>query len=214
MSHYEAYFLGHQRGGNIGQLYRTPLYIQKGRGLGNLFRGVQRLYGVIAPYLKPYLRKAGIALGGETQRLASQVLQNFGTEPIGKILRKEGKKSLMNLTEKAENKLKELRSGLQQGSGRRKPLIKHDLALTSHIPGLDSHQIRPMKRVSKKSKNIKKRKVKSGKKRVKKRKTSKRKRAVKAKVFKSRPRKKSGKVTKKRGASLEKKQFLKQLFKA
>lgn len=185
MSHYDAYFLSPQLGGGIGPLYRTPIYIQRGRGLGSAFRGLLRL-------IFPSIKSAGTALLKEAGSAGLNVLSQLNSRPIEEVLKSQAKKSFSNLSIKAENKLKKFRDDLQTGSGRGRKRIKRDLIENLPINNLLMASKGSSRR--KPSRKVKKRKARKGK-------VSKKNRVKKGRV-----------VRKKRSSKTARTKYLKQLF--
>lgn len=161
MSHYDTYFKFPQLGGGIGPLYRAPIYVQRGRGLGSAFKGFLRL-------IFPSIKSAGSALLKEAASAGLNVLSQHNSAPMKEILKSQAKKSFSNLSLKAEDKLKRLRNEMQTGSGSKR--IKRDLNRNSGINNSlmalkASSKRRPrrkVKRKARKSRVLKKNRVKKG----------------------------------------------------
>lgn len=114
MSQYDQFFSQVQIGrgiSDIGPIYKSRAVFQRGRGLSSVFQGLLRI-------LRPYIASGTKALKKEGFRAASEILGKVGQgQPIRNILKEQGNKSLMNLSEKAGNKLDEIRNELLTGQG-------------------------------------------------------------------------------------------------
>lgn len=111
-TYYKQYYLRQSGGGlsDIGSIYKTPLFHQKGRG------GIGNFFGSVLRHFRPLLSSGLSALKSEAIKTGSAVLSEIGKKPIRKILKEQGTIALNNLSERGINKIKKM----QKGSGRRK----------------------------------------------------------------------------------------------
>lgn len=196
MSRYEGYFLNAQKGGrisDIGDVYRSSRYLQRGRGIGDVFSGMIK-------WITPYLLKGTKALGQEALRSGSEILSNMGTKPLGELVQDQRDRSIKNLSEKAGNTLKRMSQAMGTGSG----VKRRKLNTMGVIDSLDGLTTTPARKKKPRKKPIKKRTKKVGK--VRKKKTGPR------KTKKKTQKKKKKKTTKKRTKRPSKTAFLKSLF--
>jgi hypothetical protein len=108
MNRYERFFNSQQGGSsnfdNIGPIYRARYHRQTGSGLGSVFKTLWSL-------LSPHLLSAGRALGTEAIRSGTEALTDLGKKPLKRILREQGTKSVNNLLNQAEDKIKKIQRG-------------------------------------------------------------------------------------------------------
>lgn len=105
-----------QRGGSIadiGDLYKGPVFVQKGHGVGSFFNGLVR-------YLKPVFTSGLSALKEQSLKSGQAIIRDLGHKAIPDILKEQTVIAAENLANKAVNKLKRK---LQEGSGRTKRKI-------------------------------------------------------------------------------------------
>lgn len=111
--------------GDIGILYRNPVYFQKGSGLGlgSLFLGLSK-------YLLPALKKTGEVLTSQAIKSGKGVIGEMANTAIGRsnksirqILSDQGSEAINNLSGEAIRRLKR-KLGTQDGSGRPSKRIK------------------------------------------------------------------------------------------
>lgn len=105
-SYYDQYYVKQAGSGlaDIGGFYRSPVFLQRGRGIGNFFSGV---YKYIAPFLTPGLH----ALKEQAIKSTSAALSDIGKKPLKRILSEQGKIALNDLTERGYNKFKRMQKG-------------------------------------------------------------------------------------------------------
>lgn len=103
---------------DIGDLYKGPIYIQKGSGfgLGGFFSGLYK-------YLIPMLKKTGQALAEQAIKSGKGVVGDVASTAIGRsnknirqILSDQGEEAINNLSKKTIRGLKR-KLGTQSGSG-------------------------------------------------------------------------------------------------
>lgn len=151
MSHYDSYFAGRQVGfgiEDIGPVYRSRIHYQRGRGLSDVFSGLIR-------FVTPYLISGTKAVGKEALRSGSELLANLGSQPIGQMLKQQRDISMQNLSQKAEDKIKQIRSSLMSGKG-----IKRRRSNVTDLIASLSKKRRTTKK-GKKKKTVKKSKTKT-----------------------------------------------------
>lgn len=155
MSRYDRYFLN-QIGGapEIGPVYRRHAFIQRGRGLGNIFTNLIK-------FLRPYIYSGTKAVGQEVLRSGSEILGNLGTQPIQELLKSQRDKSVKNLALKAEHKLNKLNSsgrGIKTMTGRDDSFIRQ-LKSAKRRLGISKSDGDPPKKRSKKKPVVEKREI-------------------------------------------------------
>lgn len=99
-SYYTRYYLI-QSGGNlndIGELYRSPLIYQRGRGIGSFFSGLLR-------YLQPIVSSGAKVLKQQAIKTGKAILEDAASKPMKDILREQGKAAAQELAQKGINKL-------------------------------------------------------------------------------------------------------------
>lgn len=110
-SHYTQYYLN-QAGSSladIGGLYKSPIFYQRGRGgIGNFFAGIFK-------YLNPLISSGFSAIKNEALKSGSAILSEVGKKPMKTILKEQGQIAVNNLTERGLNKIRKM----QKGSGKR-----------------------------------------------------------------------------------------------
>lgn len=106
---YRRYFL-QVGGGDIGPVYRSSYYKQRGRGLGNFFRGLWK-------FVKPLVTGGIKAVGREARDTGIRVLSDIGTgKPIKEVFQERSMEAIDNLKRKAEDKISRM-----TGAGLRAP---------------------------------------------------------------------------------------------
>lgn len=107
--------------GDIGTIYRNPVYYQRGSGLGlgSLFLGLSK-------YLIPALKQTGRALTNQALKSGKGVIEDIASTAMGRsnkslrqILSDQGSDAITELSSKAIRGLKR-KLNTQSGSGKRK----------------------------------------------------------------------------------------------
>jgi hypothetical protein len=135
--HYNNPHLYGESFGNIGEIYKSPYRIQKGRalryyyaqgqGLGSVFRGVLH-------FLTPLIKSGSKAVGKELLRSGTELLENMDTQtPMKDLLKRQSNKALSNLRMSALDKIKSFQSGQGLRAIKRKD-IDFDQFITSMNP--------------------------------------------------------------------------------
>jgi hypothetical protein len=148
---YVNYFLSQQGGSmnDIGNLYKSKHLFQK--GYGNSFTTIQHGYGIgnffngLYKLISPLLFSGLNAVKSEAVNLGKNVLNDYGSESIGKLLNKYGIESVENLKSKAESKIKQM-SG--KGIKRRRKAIKKENNVKFHQSEIKPSTVRNKKRKS------------------------------------------------------------------
>lgn len=99
-SYYTRYYLL-QSGGNlvdIGELYRSPIIYQRGKGIGSFFTGLLR-------YLQPLFSSGAKVLKEQAIKTGKAILKEAGNKPINDILKEQGKSAVEELAQKGINKM-------------------------------------------------------------------------------------------------------------
>lgn len=111
MSHapYTKYYTQQAGSGltDIGVLYKSPRYIQKGRGIGDFFGSVYR-------GLQPLITSGLSVLKDEGLKTTASIINNIGRKPLDDILKEEGRRVVHSLADRGINKMC---SGRQGGKG-------------------------------------------------------------------------------------------------
>ena len=107
--------------GDIGAIYRAPLVIQKGRGIGSFFSGLGR-------FLKPLFVSGLDALRDQSLKTGQNILRDIGSKPLRTIIRDQTIEAAQGLADKAVNKLK---WKMQDGSG--KTIKRRKLKIKRHL---------------------------------------------------------------------------------
>lgn len=126
-SHYTRYYLV-QSGGNladIGEVYRSPLIYQRGKGIGSLFSGLLR-------YLQPVFTSGAKALKQQALKTGKAILQEVGSKPITNILKEQGKAAAQELAQKCIDKLFDSMGGADANS--RMLIKRRNPFATLHLP--------------------------------------------------------------------------------
>lgn len=107
-----SYYLTHQRGGglaDIGGLYRAPVFIQRGRGVGSFFAG---LWKYIAPLAVSGLK----TIGKQSLKTGADVLSDLAEgKNLKSTLREHSHQAAKDLAKRGINKLRTLH---EEQSGR------------------------------------------------------------------------------------------------
>lgn len=156
--------------GDIGGLYRNPIYYQKGSGLGlgSLFLGLSK-------YLIPILTKTGRALSKQAIKTSKGVIGDMAATAMGRsnksvrqILSDQGSEAISELSDKVIRGLKR-KLNTQSGSGRKRiKALTRVKKQTSVLPKLKRKR-RVRKKQKKKKTKKPRRKTKSKKKKTTKR---------------------------------------------
>lgn len=110
---YTQYYLI-QSGGNltdIGELYRSPIIYQRGRGIGSFFSGLLK-------YFQPLVASGAKVLKQQAIKTGKAILEEGGSKALKDILKEQGKAAAQELTQKGINKLFDS----MDGAGNRKPI--------------------------------------------------------------------------------------------
>lgn len=103
MSHPDSFI--YQSGGSIGDIgrvYKRGYFVQRGRGLSDIFQNIVR-------FLLPHVKGAGKALGRQALTSGINILEGLQQdEPIKNILMKERDRGLRDLASQASEKLKSM----------------------------------------------------------------------------------------------------------
>lgn len=119
MDTYYTRYYSRQYGGSlsdIGPIYKSPVFYQKGSGVGSFFTGLFK-------YLKPAISSGFDALRHQSMRTGKAIINDVGSKHIKDILKEHGKIAVQELAEKGINKLK--RMCKQSGGGGAKKRKKH-----------------------------------------------------------------------------------------
>lgn len=121
-SYYTQYYLRQKGAGlsDIGPLYKTPVFYQRGSGIGSFFSGLFK-------HLKPLVSSGIDALKNQSLKTSSAILNDIGKKPFKEILKEQGKVAVKDLTEKGINKLKRMNE--QKGGSRKKHIKRRKLSL-------------------------------------------------------------------------------------
>lgn len=147
-TYYTQYYLNQKGGGlaDIGTLYRSPLFHQRGRGgIGNFFSGIFR-------HLRPFVSSGISALKDEAIKSGAAVLTDLGNnKPIDEILKTQGKRAAKSLAYRGINKLQKMQKG-----GARKKYIKRKKRGTATHSTFKRKQVGGKRRKTKKVKRPRK----------------------------------------------------------
>lgn len=104
------YYLNQSGSGisHIGSLYISPRIVQQGRGIGSFFAGLYR-------YLKPMFVSGINAIKNQALDSGKAIINDFGRKPLRNIMEEQGRDAILNLTNKAVNKVSQK---FQKGSGK------------------------------------------------------------------------------------------------
>lgn len=95
---------------DIGRIYRGPMFVQRGRGIGSIFGG---LWKHIAPIAMSGLR----TLGKQTLKTSAGMLEDLSSgKKLKNVLTEHGQQAAQDLARKGINKLRKIRKG-QSGRG-------------------------------------------------------------------------------------------------
>lgn len=95
--------------GDIGRIYRRGYFVQRGRGLSDIFSHIVR-------FLSPYVKGASKALGKQALESGINIIEGLQQDaPIKDLLVKERDRGLKSLAAQASDKLKSMRgSGIKR----------------------------------------------------------------------------------------------------
>lgn len=115
MAYYRQLYSGNQGGYGFEdiELYRGPVYRQRGAGFGSFLRNSYK-------YLQPLLNSGVNAITNQGLKSASSVLSQLGKKNLNTILSEEGEKIVQNLSDSAIKKIRRLQGNVQSnqsGSG-------------------------------------------------------------------------------------------------
>lgn len=124
-SYYTQYYLRQKGGGlsDIGPLYKSPVFYQRGSGIGSFFSGLFK-------HIKPLVSSGIEALKSQSLKTSSAILNDIGKKPINEILKEQGKIAVKDLTEKGLNKLKRMNE--QKGGSRKKHIKRRKVSAKSN----------------------------------------------------------------------------------
>lgn len=144
-TYYTQYYL-RQSGqglGDIGHVYKTHGFYQRGRGgVGSFFSGLYR-------FLKPLVSSGFSVLKDQSIKTGKDILSEIGQKPFKQILKEHGKNAANELTQRG---LEKLRKKMQKGSGK----IKKKSNIKRRKKGKTQHS--QSKRRRRKQRTIKKKK--------------------------------------------------------
>lgn len=123
---YVKYYTNQSGGGiaDIGAIYKTPLVIQRGRGIGDVFSGLGR-------YLRPMFISGLSALKDQALTTGKNVIRDiWNQKPLNDILKDQTIDAMQGLADKAVNKVKRK---MQGGSGRRKSIKRQTKMPALHL---------------------------------------------------------------------------------
>lgn len=123
---YVKYYTIQSGGGitDIGAIYKTPLVIQRGRGIGDVFSGLGR-------YLRPMFISGLSALKDQALTTGKGILNDiWNQKPLTDILKDQTIDAMQGLADKAVNKVKRK---MQGGSGRRKSIKRRTKTVSSQL---------------------------------------------------------------------------------
>lgn len=108
---YYAIQAGGGRHGNVGNLYRSGEFIQRGYGIGSFFANFFK-------YIKPMAVSGLHALGDQSYKTGKGVFRDIiNNKPLEEIIKDRGEEALRNLSERGINKFKEKMAAKQSGRG-------------------------------------------------------------------------------------------------
>lgn len=133
MDTYYTRYYSRQYGGSlsdIGPIYKSPVFYQKGSGVGSFFTGLFK-------YLKPAISSGFDALKHQSVRTGKAIINDVGSKPLKEILKEHGKIAVQELAEKGINKLKRMRKQSGGGGGggvkkRKKHIKRRKLNRVNH----------------------------------------------------------------------------------
>lgn len=97
--------------GNIGNLYRSGEFVQRGYGIGSLLIKAFK-------YLKPLAWNGLQALGAEGYKTGKGVFNDIiADKPLDQIIKNRGEEAVLGLAERGINKLKRKMQSKQSGNG-------------------------------------------------------------------------------------------------
>lgn len=123
-TYYTQYYLRQTGSGlsDIGTIYRSPGFQQKGRGgIGSFFSGLIK-------HLRPFVSSGLSALKDQSLKSGSNIIADIGKKPLSTILKEQGKAALENLTNRGLAKLKKM----QKGSGRKRNIKRGRVSKNTH----------------------------------------------------------------------------------
>lgn len=106
--------------GDIGSIYRSPMIIQQGRGIGGMFTGLAR-------FIRPLFASSMMALKDQAFTTGKNILKDIGHKPLNDILKEQAVATTRGLAEKAVNKVQRKMSG-----GARKAIKRKKSKKVSH----------------------------------------------------------------------------------
>lgn len=161
---YIQYYQRQNGGGisDVGELYHSPIFLQRGRGIGNVFKGLMK-------HLRPLLKSGVNALKEQSVKSANAIVQDLGNKPLKDILKEQGKLAATNLVNRSINRLNREK---QEGSGFMTP-FRMGAIKRKHTDTLTHLNTKQGSSKVKKRKTTKKKTIKKSKKKTKKRNPSK-----------------------------------------
>lgn len=123
---YYAIQAGGGRHGNVGNLYRSGEFLQRGYGIGSFFANFFK-------YLKPLAVNGLKALGSQSYKTGQGVFRDIiDDKPLEQIIQDRSEEAIRGLAERGINKIKQKMSAKQDGRGiykRTKRRKKHNTSI-------------------------------------------------------------------------------------